>query len=158
MESTTPLPPNPDQSVPQTEVSSSTPTPEQKPIIRSKDILEAPDVATALGTYQAARKERYGDKASTLMGAMGEKLLQLGQVEPALQWTLASEQTANAEKGGETQESLEQNVNRFGRETNNLDETVGKFGHAARSFDGSVNAMGYVANRISDAASRMGGR
>jgi|SRR3989344_110989 len=64
-------------------------------IFGSKDILESADASEALGIYHLARQERYGELSYTLMMAMGKKLLDLGDLQGALQWTMLSEQTKN---------------------------------------------------------------
>jgi hypothetical protein len=151
--------------------------PEARHHVTREDILNAPDSGSALEAYQAAIKDRIGGtRPHDLMFAMGERLLQLGEVAPAMQWTLVAEQVMNTDRMTEMTREFKGGIHMFGQEISGLHESSrnmgvagdkmerssemmmnvsGRMGSSAADIDGAANKMIRVTSEMQESVSRM---
>lgn len=120
---------------------------------RAKDILAAESIEDALNTYHSARAEGL-NKRSELMITLGRKLLDFGQKEAAMQWTLRGEEAATVEEAQATQRLFQNNVHELRSTTLRLGSISEELG---KKLDRGSREMGESADRFKMGVIRLEG-
>lgn len=119
----------------------------------AKDILAAKDAQEVMTAYTQAKKDRWADVGG-LQLTVGERFVQLGDIENGMKFTLLGEQTRNTEAFGKMVEYFSESAGRVNEGSRRFEETGDKMMEVARGIHGSAESMQYTVGSLSSATDR----